>query len=231
MEATSLRIFNPQPGTHSQQIDDLLRAGDLFACFGADPVSRSISWGTASLFAPRGLRLGPSHVAIACINDRGLPCGEYVWVESTTLARAPCLLHNMPVSGCQAHDPNERIRNYLLRGGRVDLYRLCVIDALSAAESALLSKILLTHFVGGKITYDMGGAIVSGARGRLLRRVLWNDLNEVFCSELVAGVLQRLGRMNRSNPGKYHPGRLLRELVRQGVYRFQQTFRLELEVN
>ena len=50
------------------------------------------------------------------------------------------------------------------------------------------------------------------------------DLNELFCSELVAAVCMRLGRMNRSNPTKFNPACLLRELVRQGTFQFHREF-------
>ena len=50
--------------------------GDLAACFGRDWVSRSISFGTASLWAPKRLRIGPSHVAMLC-DHRGSP----VWLD------------------------------------------------------------------------------------------------------------------------------------------------------
>jgi hypothetical protein len=57
-----------------------LLPGDIAACFGTDLTGRAISWGTASLFAPRGLKVAPSHVAICCEFEERI-----VWVESTTL--------------------------------------------------------------------------------------------------------------------------------------------------
>lgn len=197
--------------------------GDIAACYGTDRVSRVISLGTASLFAPRRLRLGPSHVAILC-EHRGSP----LWLESTTLCRHPCAILGYPVSGVQSHLPEDRIRDYVEDGGRVDVYRLTGIDRLSQSESEMLSRILIRHFLGRLITYDTGGALLSGTRlfkrTRLFPRA---DLNELFCSELVAAVLMRLGRMNRANPTRYNPACLLRQLVREGTYRYLTSFSQE----
>lgn len=193
---------------------------DLLACYGTDLVSRGISYGTASLLAPRRLRLGPSHIALIC-QHRDNP----VWIESTTRCRHPCAILNERVAGVQAHLPEQRIEDYTAAGGRVDLYRLSPIDRLSAAESELLSKILIRHFIGRRVTYDLGGALLSGTRLLKRTRLLPGaDLNQLFCSELAAAVLMRLGRLNRANPTRYNPGNLLRQLVRQGTYQFTRTF-------
>lgn len=64
----------------------------------------------------------------------------------------------------------------------------------------------------------MKGALVSGTR--ILRKfVAWkNQLDKVFCSELVAAVLQRLGRLCRENPSSFTPAQLLRRLLTDGTY-------------
>ncbi len=46
---------------------DDFRPLDLLACYGTDAASKAISWGTGSLLAPSRLRLGPSHVAVICV--------------------------------------------------------------------------------------------------------------------------------------------------------------------
>jgi len=197
--------------------------GDLAACYGRDWVSRVISYGTASLFAPRRLRIGPSHVAMLCQHR-----GSSLWLESTTLCGHPCAILGYPVSGVQSHLPEDRIRDYIDDGGRVDIYRLTGIDRLTHSESKLLSRILIKHFLGRLVTYDTGGALLSGTRlfkrTRLFPKA---DLNELFCSELVAAVLMRLGRMNRANPTRYNPACLLRQLVREGTYQFHTSFSRE----
>lgn len=193
---------------------------DLLACYSPGWTGRMISYATASLLAPQRLRLGPSHIALVC-EHHSTP----VWIESTTLCPHPCLILRRPVNGVQAHLPETRIQDYVQSGGHVDLYRLSRIDKLSAEESALLTRILVRHFIGQQVTYDMGGALLSGTRlfkkTRLLPRA---DLNELFCSELVAAVLMRLGRLNRANPTRYNPACLLRQLVREGTFQFEQEF-------
>ena len=151
--------------------------------------------------------------------------GNIVWIESTTLCKHPCAILGFRLDGCQAHLPEQRIQDYVEAGGHVDLYRLSPIDRLSDTESELLTTILVKHFIGQRVTYDLGGALLSGTRlfkrTHLLPKA---DLNELFCSELVAAVLMRLGRMNRDNPTRFNPASLLRQVVRQGTYQFERTF-------
>ena len=179
--------------------------GDVVACFGRDAAARVISWATAWPLAPRGLRVGPSHVAIIC--DDGRP----IWVESTTLCRRPCLVRRRPVTGVQAHRPHDRLADY--RGGRVDVYRFHGLAKLSGGEQALLRR-MVDHLLAEQGDYDLGGALISGTR--LLRFLPGAELRTLFCSELVAAVLMRLGRLNHANPARFHPARLLRDLVRTG---------------
>ena len=185
------------------------RPGDLAACFGRGAAARVISWATASPLAPHGLRVGPSHVAVVC-QHRGRP----LWVESTTLCRRPCMMRGRPVAGVQAHPPEARVRDYAGAGGRVDVYRFVGFAALSGEEEALLHRLLVRDAVGGAGRYDLGGALVSGTR--LLRLLPGAELRTLFCSELAAAAVMRLGRMNHENPARFHPARLLRRLVRTG---------------
>jgi hypothetical protein len=196
---------------------------DIAACYGTDPTSRAISWLTASPFAPRRLRRGPSHVAVICQVD-GLPA----WIESTTLCSHRCLVRGTKVAGCQVHPAELRIQDYVSSGGHVDLYRLSPVDRLSGSESQLLTRILIRHFVGRNVTYDVGGALLSGTRLFKHTRLLPSaDLNQLFCSELAAKVLMRLGRLNRDNPTKYNPSTLLRQLVCEGTMQFERSFASE----
>ena len=57
---------------------------DIAACYGTGFTATAIRWGTASLLAPRRLRVGPSHVAVLCEFHGGM-----VWVESSTLCPHP----------------------------------------------------------------------------------------------------------------------------------------------
>lgn len=173
-----------------------------------------IRWGTASIFPPRTLRVGPSHVALMCQWR-----GEMIWTESTTLCTSPCLIRQVPVAGAQAHHPQDRIADYLDAGGRVDIYRLTHFNRLTIEESRLLTRLVLDEFIDPGVSYDMGGAILSGTRVFQCSRFFPGaNLEQLFCSELVAAVVMRLNRMNHANPSRYHPARLLRELVRTGKY-------------
>ncbi len=197
---------------------------DLLACYGTDATARAITWLTASALAPRRLRLGPSHIALIC-KHHDAP----LWLESTTLCPHPCAVLGFKVDGMQAHLPEMRIDDYVNAGGRVDLYRLSAVDRLSQSESELLSKILVRHFIGKRISYDLGGALLSGTRLFKRTRLLpAADLNQLFCSELVAKVLMRLGRLNRANPTRYNPACLLRQVVREGTFQFERSYSQEV---
>lgn len=196
-----------------------LQPGDIMACFGTDLVSRGISLQTAWPLAPRGLRLGPSHVALICPQ---VPSGPLRWFESTTLCPRPCLIRRRRVSGAQCHEPEARVHDYVRRGGRVHVYRLSQLDQLTEGEVAHLAK-MLCHVTDSALDYNTGGAIVSGLRvvSRLPSLFRINGrMDDVFCSQLIAAVLQRRHRMNRSNPSTFNPARLLRTLVREGTYGF-----------
>lgn len=195
-----------------------LQPGDLAACHALDRTSRGIRLATFSPFGPRRLRLGPSHVAIVCEYQ-----GEHLWVESTTLASRPCLIQGKRVDGAQAHRTADRIEDYVAGGGFVDIYRLTPINSLSNSERHLLSRILIEHFVRSALPYDLQGAALSGTRLFQRSRLFPSaNLDRLFCSELVAAVLMRLNRLNHANPARYHPARLLRELIRTGKYQFVQ---------
>tara|TARA_R100000808_G_scaffold7070_1_gene20784 strand:- start:6196 stop:6801 length:606 start_codon:yes stop_codon:yes gene_type:complete len=193
----------------------ITQPGDIMACWGTDWTSRGISAATWSPIAPKGLRLGPSHLAIMCqLSDR-----TPLWVESTTMCRHPCFIRGENARGVQAHHPEDRVKDYLEQGGRVVRYSLTPINTLTTLETHLLMKILINHFVCARVDYDLGGALISGTRvWQLLHSFPGADLDRLFCSELVSAVLQRLGRLNRANPTRHNPARLLRQAVRQGVY-------------
>lgn len=191
-----------------------LEPGDILACWGRDWMSRAITAGTWSPFGPSGLRLGPSHLAIVCEWQE-----RPVWVESTTMCEHPCVVRGVHARGVQVHEPANRIRDYNAQGGHVVQYQLSPIDRLTGRESRLLTRILIEYFVERSVDYDLGGALISGTRvWQMLRSFPGADLNRLFCSELVSACVQRLGRLNRTNPTRHNPARLLREAVRQGVY-------------
>ena len=141
-----------------------------------------------------------------------------------------CLEAEKPVSGCQVHRIRERLQDYVLPGGCVQVYRLTEFDALSSHEVTQL-RALLGQCVGDAedpdrvpVTYDTAGALCSGTR-IIKRLTFWrNQMDALFCSELLAAVLQRLGRLCRENPSSFTPGQLMRRLLSEGTYRLHTTF-------
>ena len=206
--ACDSQLFSPQ-------------SGDIFACWGSGIVSRGISLETSLtswLTAPSGLRWSPSHVAIAA-QERTSQAVR--WWESTSIIERPCLIAGRTIAGVQVHDWRERVRDYVRTGGKVVVYRLAEIDELEAGEEYHLTDLLGSQL--GK-PYDAISAAISGTRVLKWLPFSRADLDQLFCSELIAAVLQRLCRMNRDNPARYNPGLLLRRLVRQGTYGRQAGF-------
>jgi hypothetical protein len=194
--------------------------GDIIACYGTDAVSRIISAGTFSLLAPRGTRIAPSHVALISEID-----GSPWWCESTMLADRECVLQKRKVRGVQVHYPEDRTRDYVYSGGQVVVFRLSPIDQLAEEDKANITQ-MVRGFINQEASYDTIGALISGTRvlkrTRLipfLAKWLHIDLDSLFCSEMIAAILQRTCRMNRDNPTKYSPGSLVRELIDQGTYK------------
>lgn len=203
-------------------------AGDIFCCWGTDWVSRGISLPTSSLFGPSGVRWAPSHVAIA--GTRFHPrCDSCWWWESTTLTTRPCLESKERVSGVQVHAIADRVDDYLRAGGRVQVYRLTRFDTLGGKEvhdlRNFLCDCLNDEDLQKPLGYDLEGAVLSGTK--ILRTLLpWrNQMETLFCSEMVAAALQRLNRLCRCNPASYSPGRLMRKLITQGTYKLHAEFR------
>ena len=123
--------------------DDDIEPGDIFCCWGADWPSRLISLETSLtswISLHSGLRLSPSHVAIASPYSDDESCA---WFESTTMVQESCLLYGQPVSGMQCHYPMQRVMHYLMRGGYVVQYRLVGIDRLQLEEIARLKSMLV----------------------------------------------------------------------------------------
>jgi len=211
----------------SQRRADLNRIdvqpGDIFACYGTDWISRGISLETSLtswVHAPPGLRWSPSHVAIAA--TRFQPGNDdCYWYESTSQCFRLCLESGRQTEGVQVHCVRDRLRDYVMAGGRVDQYRLTKLAALDHLTENKLRHLLM-KFVGSENTpaaqYDTIGAAFSGLRVLPWLPFSRADLESLFCSELIAAVLQQLCLMNRNNPARFNPGRLLRTLVRQGTY-------------
>jgi hypothetical protein len=180
------------------------KAGDILIFFGTDWSSRVIELATR----------GPSHVGIVSRqSDRG-----HLLYESTTLCDLPDRLTGRSCAGVQAHDPAERVQSY---NGRVARLRLAPAWRLNRYEADLLGQ-MLQHVHG--VQYDLPGALLSGTRlFKWTSLMPYPDLGSLFCSELCAAVLMRLGRLPLSNPSAYHPAALVRKLRRCGVYQAPET--------
>ena len=209
---------------NGQDLD--VQPGDIFACWGTDWISRGISLETSLTsfpLAPPGLRWSPSHVALATRWQNSYN----VWAESTSFCDHKCLSAEKAVVGAQIHLPGTRIEDYLEMGGAVYQYRLTAIDELDFEETKKLQKVIKQQLGSKKknaINYDTAGAIFSGLRILPWLPISRNNMDSLFCSELIAAVLQRLCRLNRSNPAAYNPGVLMRQLVRQGTYTLFRKF-------
>jgi hypothetical protein len=200
-----------------------LHTGDVVACWGTDRVSRTISLMTSSVFPPWSLMWAPSHVAL--IHREGM--GPAYWYESTTMAggvvsgQRSAVSQNqeqrtknkelpLPVSGVQIHEIPERWHAY--RGRCLILRPTVILDDDQKTKMGVELREMLTQ----AIPYDLRGALLSGTR--LLRYLAPASGRQLFCSELVARVLQVGGLMNWGSPAGYSPGRLCRALVHSGAF-------------
>jgi hypothetical protein len=170
--------------------------GDIVVFYGRDRTSRLIELVTR----------GPSHVGIICHME---PFGRVI-VESTTLCPHPCLIAKKNRDGVQVHTIEDRVANY---PGKVMRLPLASRWALRAWESRQLTDECL-EWVG--LPYDLGGAVVSATRW--LKWWPYPDLGSMFCSELIAALLQRFGRLPLGNPAVYSPASLIRALQRCTTY-------------
>ncbi|TWT63180.1 hypothetical protein [Rubinisphaera italica] len=189
--------------------------GDIAACWGDDLQSKIITLGTARLWAPAGLRLGPSHVAIMA-NAPGKT--EMLWNESTTNCVRECLVAKKHQSGVQVHAIAGRMRDYIYHNGRIEIFRL-TDPTLITEEDRKYFVLKMADYLVEQVPYDMCGAIISGLRvtSRLLH-CLGCDREHLFCSDMIAGLLMRIGLMGLSDPDHFTPAGLLRYLVNRGLY-------------
>lgn len=194
-------------------------SGDILAFYGTSWFSKTIRAVTASLFGP--LKLGPSHVGIV-IYHHGIP----LVIESVTSQGVRCAISGRYIYGVQARIPKRRIEETVKSGGRVELYRLAPIDKLRLGESSLLDRLVVENLIGKPVPYDIPGAIVSVLSSlKLVRLGLVADLSAVFCSEVVAKLYMRLGKLNLANPTTFTPAKLCRRLLRTGVIYLEQEFK------
>lgn len=190
---------------------------DIIACYNQDRRSRIASWMNASFCCDIALFKAPSHLAVICMHE-----GKPLLVESSSASDSPCVITGESATGCRAQFAYKRIPQYLRSNVGVRLFRLTAMDSLSSAESELLTKILLEHFVREKMDWKQGTPKLTdkwGSSGDIMRTTL--DKNAAFSTSMIAKVLMRLGRLSHTNPVSYSPGSLLRQLFDDGTIRFQ----------
>jgi len=134
--------------------------------------------------------------------------------ESTTLSQRPCVFSGKRTKGVQAHEPVSRIRSY---HGRVYHYRLN--GKLSKLQRTVLGRYLYRQL---GTPYDALGAFRSRDLGLgtvekwLIKRP--ENLNSLFCSEYLAAALKMSCIWEPKNASRWNPNRLVRVLVREGIY-------------
>jgi len=201
----------------------------VVACYGAPwwrpwpLVPWWISMRTSSL--TQRPRWAPSHVGLLVELALGSGSKRPYLIESTTLAATPCLVRGERVSGIQVHDFWERCNEYASIGGWCEVYRPRGIWAEQAADNAhLLTDRVEKHYLARGVEYDWIEAALSGPRwlqlfDRLFGLRPYQSVDVVFCSEFAAEVLQSFGLLDGADaPSAYHPGRLVRRLLKMGRY-------------
>lgn len=195
------RIFDP---TYELEESPTLpghpwRAGDLLCFYGRDWTSRIIELATG----------GPSHVGIVShFSGKG-----FLLAESTTLCDLSDAFDGRRERGVQFHVPDQRIAAY---NGRVTRMSLSNGNWLTAREIGELTQFLWRM---REVPYDLRGALWSGTRLLKLSGFFpYPDSRSLFCSELCAAALMRVGRLGRGNPTLFNPAALKRRLLWDGTY-------------
>ena len=151
---------------------------------------------------------GHSHVAI--LADHPLLNELLVW-ESSSRSRLPCLLQERDVSGVQAH----RIEEWIAADrGRYWYYPLGV--PLFGSQPRDLTD-WLDHEIGRQ--YDSIGAFRARDFTCIERWLGRENLETLFCSELVAAAWRQIGVWHTGNASRWSPNRLIRTALEVGILR------------
>ncbi len=151
-------------------------------------------------------RYGLSHIGIICEYE-----GIHYLFESTTLnGDRPCAIRGVPVSGVQAHT----VEDFLQRPGKIWHYPMRT--RLYSHQSVRL-RLELLELLGRE--YDLQGALRSGGCFlRILEKTFRiQDISTLFCSEMVAYVLTRIGIAHIINASGQSPNSLVRRTHRQAI--------------
>jgi hypothetical protein len=189
-----------------------IKPGDMIGVSGRGSMSNLIQVGCLSLpnVGPLGRwgLAGLSHVAIVA------PVfGEMIVYESTSFNRPPCLRTGREnPTGVQAH----RLTDILDGGG--DVFHYPLRRPLYVDEEDRLLNVLESCLGRG---YDFVGAGRAGG-GRIMRCIQrWTykheNMNHIFCNELVAYCWAQIGIMQCRNAGAGNPTSLARHAVRRGI--------------
>lgn len=179
-----------------------LKPGDVLGFSGHGWVTDFINVMTGGL-----PRWGLGHIGIVARYKDDL-----VLFESTTLNddRSHCIIAGKGVHGVQAH----YLEDAFSRPGKIWLYPLSY--HLYADEGLRLSRFLVNQ---AGLRYDLIGA---GRSGGLIPRLLTyvfrrEDLEELFCSELVAAAFSNIGVLPTANASTYSPNGFVRRAIRKGL--------------
>jgi hypothetical protein len=171
-----------------------IKAGDVIGASGDGGIS----------FIVNILSYGVPWVSISHVGIMGDHEGELLLFEATTLSNIPCVIQGKMVEGMQAVRLKDRVEQY---DGKMFHYPLA--DPLFASGKQRLSQFL--HDQIGK-EYDLLGALRAGGKvfAWLEAQLREEDLNFLFCSELVAASLNRVDRLETDSASRWNPNQLIR---------------------
>ena len=185
-------------------IPDEIKAGDIIGFSGDSWISTLVN------IATYGMPFwGLSHVGIMGHADDG----RLMLFESTQLDDLPCEITGEVFLGTQAHQLEHVVSVYKGKVWHYPLYR-----PLYASEDERLTEFLMATI---HTPYDKLGALRSAGVGlSWIESLLHHDnLNSIFCSELVAAAHAYIGLWATDNVCRWNPNRLARRLRRAGVLR------------
>jgi len=185
-------------------IPDEIKAGDLIGFSGDSWISALVN------IATYGIPFWSlSHVGVLGHADDG----RLLLFESTQLDGLPCEITDEVFLGTQAHRLEHVVEVYKGRVWRYPLYR-----PLYPTEDERLTDFLMATI---HTPYDKLGAIRSAGVGlSWIESLLHSDnLNSIFCSELVAAAYACVGLWATAHVARWNPNRLARWLRAAGILR------------
>jgi hypothetical protein len=185
-------------------IPDEIKAGDIIGFSGDSWISALVN------IATYGVPFWSlSHVGVLGHADDG----RLLLFESTQLDGLPCEITGEVFLGTQAHQLEHVVEVYKGKVWRYPVYR-----PLYPTEDERLTEFLMSTI---HTPYDKLGAIRSAGVGlSWIESLLHPDnLNSIFCSELVAAAYACVGLWATAHVARWNPNRLARWLRSAGVLR------------